>query len=303
MSRTDWSTWHLHLGSDARTLGDRVIGTVIGPVVETLDGAPWFFLRYWQGGPHLRLRVGGLDPRGHDRVERLLTALLEPAGRLGPGERPMTAAEYEAGVGVFAATERGADRTPQGFRAPGVHRADYEPEYDRYGGVELMPRTEALFQLSSELVLGLLPHLGNQAARTMMALRGTMAAAVALGDGDEQATFYQRSMGAWRSWAADSGCTPAQLEQLCAAEPAAAPPDPAQHGPFGPWHAAIGDLAARIDPAAAMPAPMVVFSHVHMLNNRLGRSLFDELRGYAWLAAAFPAATAAEPLVPVGQFA
>jgi thiopeptide-type bacteriocin biosynthesis protein len=303
MSRTDWSSWHLHLGSDARTLADRVIGTVIEPVVATLDGAPWFFMRYWQGGPHLRLRVGDLDARGHDRVERLLTALLEPAGRLGAGERPLTAAGYEAGAAVFAATERGADRTPQGLREPGVHRAVYEPEYARYGGVELMPRTEALFQLSSELVLQLLPHLTNPATRTMMALRGTMAAATALGPEAAQAAFYRRSMAVWRSWAADSGCPPAQLDQLCAAGPAGAPPDPAEHGPFAPWHAAIRELAARIDPAGAMPAPMVVFSHVHMLNNRLGRSLFDELRGYAWLAAAFPSSTPAEPLIPVGQYA
>lgn len=303
MSRTDWSSWHLHLGSDERALADRVIGTVVRPVVATLDGAPWFFMRYWQRGPHLRLRIGDLDAGARVRVQRELETRLEVAGRLEEGERPITAAAYESGAAAFAATERGADRTPQGFRAAGVYPADYEPEHDRYGGVELMPRTEALFQLSSELVLALLPHLTNPAARTLMALRGTMSAAVALGDGPEQAAFYQRSTAAWRSWAADSGRTPAELDQLCAATPPAGPPDPADHGPFAGWHAAIGELAARIDPGSAMPAPMVVFSHVHMLNNRLGRSLFDELRGYAWLAAAFPTDRPAEPMLPVRQHA
>jgi thiopeptide-type bacteriocin biosynthesis protein len=303
MSSTDWSSWHLHLGSDARTLADRVIDGVVKPVVATLDGAPWFFMRYWQGGPHLRFRVGDLDPRAYERVERELAARLAEAGRLEPGEQPISAAAYRKGAEVFAATERGADRTPQDFREPGVHRAVYEPEYARYGGAALMPRTEALFQLSSELVLALLPRLTTPAARTLMALRGTMSAAVALGDPAEQAAFYGRSMAAWREWAAGSGCTPEQLDQLCAAEPVDNPPDPGQHGPFAPWHAAIGELAADIRATTPVPPPMVVFSHVHMLNNRLGRSLFDELRGYAWLAAAFPAGDSpAEPLVPVGAF-
>lgn len=307
MSGTDWSSWHLHLGSEARTLADRVIAEVVRPVAASLDGAPWFFIRYWQGGPHVRFRAGDLDAAAKARVERALADRLAVAGALQPGEEPVTAAAYRAGAEVFAATERGADRTAQDFREPGVHRAEYEPEYDRYGGAALMPRTEALFQLSSELVLALLPRLTTPAARTSMALRGTMSAAVALGGPDEQAAFYRRSMAAWRGWAADSGCTAEQLDALCTAQPPATPPDPGQHGPFAPWHAAVAALAEQIRATTPVPPPMVVFSHVHMLNNRLGRSLFDELRGYAWLAAAFPAAAFpaagdSEPLVPVGAF-
>lgn len=293
-TRTEWSPWHLHLGSNARSLHDRVLTDVIGPAIGLVAGRPWFFIRYWQAGAHLRLRIGNLDPISFDRTERFLTERLAVVGQLADDEEPIDEAEYRNAASRFAAGERGEDRFVQELLPSGVYRAGYEPEFDRYGGPELMPRTERLFQLSSELVLALLPHLGTARSRSVMALRGTMSAAAALGDGAAQAYFYARGLAAWRSWAAEFGCPEDQLELLCRIthEPGSGggkPVDPVEHGPFGVWHTAIVDLVAEIPRQPSTPAGQIVSSHVHMLHNRLGLSLFDELRTYAWLADAFPA--------------
>ena len=70
--RTVWHPWHLHLASDARSLQDRVVTDVIAPVVGDLGGRPWFFIRYWQAGPHLRLRIGDLDEQSSASAEQSL---------------------------------------------------------------------------------------------------------------------------------------------------------------------------------------------------------------------------------------
>ncbi|WP_326698877.1 thiopeptide-type bacteriocin biosynthesis protein [Streptomyces sp. NBC_01754] len=288
---TRWSAWHLHLASNAPSMLDRVARDVIGPTVRSLGGAPWFFIRYWQGGPHLRLRVGDLSPTEYDRVERLLRERLETAGQPVAEESRISEEAYRSEARLLARNESGGDRDVQALHPPGVHRAVYEPETERYGGAGLMPRTERLFQLSSELVLALLPHVSSPQARSVLALRATVSAAAALGGPAEQAAFYTNSKAAWRAWASEFGCTEGQLDEMCRVTKGAAKPvDPTQHGPFGAWHTALSELVEAVRATTATVPGQILVSHVHMFHNRLGRSLFDELRTYAWLADAFPSA-------------
>lgn len=287
---TTWSAWHLHLASNAPSLLDRVVNQVIAPVVQTLDGAPWFFIRYWEGGPHLRLRVGDLSPAEHARMEALLRELLATVGWLADDEATLSEEAYRTEAGLLARGEYGSDHPVQELRTPGVYRAVYEPETARYGGPALMPQTERLFQRSSELVLALLPHVSTPQTRSALALRATVSAAAALGDGAEQALFYAHSLTAWRAWAAALGSTPKDLDRLCyIPEGSAKPVDPDRHGPFESWHTALTDLVREIRATTESVPGQIVVSHVHMFHNRLGRTLFDELRTYAWLERAFPA--------------
>jgi thiopeptide-type bacteriocin biosynthesis protein len=284
---TAWQPWHLHLLSDARSLQDRVVTDVIAPVVGDLGGRPWFFIRYWQAGPHLRLRIGDLDEQSSASAEQSLRDRLAVAGRLTADEEPVTQAGYRAGAERFAAGERGVvdDLLP-----PGVHRARYEPEYDRYGGPGLMARTERLFQLSSELVIALLPQLSGPGTRAAAALRATLSAAAALGDATEQAVFYARGLARWRGLAAGYGLPGERIELLCrqaGAAGAGADVDPGDHGSFGPWHSAIVRLARELRRDGRDHPGRIVSSHVHMFHNRLGLGPLEELRTYAWLDGAY----------------
>lgn len=281
-----WHPWHLHLASDARSLQDRVVTDVIAPVVGDLGGRPWFFIRYWQAGPHLRLRIGDLDEQSSASAEQSLRERLAVAGRLAADEEPVTQAGYRAGAERFAAGERGTDRVVKDLLPPGVHRARYEPEYDRYGGPRLMARAERLFQLSSELVIALLPHLSGAGTRAAAALRATLSAAAALGDATEQAAFYARGLAMWRGMAAGYGLPDERIELLCGqagAAGAGSDVDPGNHGPFGPWHLAIMSLARELRRDGRDHPGRIVSSHVHMFHNRLGLGLLEELRTYAWL--------------------
>jgi thiopeptide-type bacteriocin biosynthesis protein len=286
-ARTNWSSWHLHLGSRAASLHDRVLTDVAAPAVESVGDRPWFFIRYWQGGPHLRLRIGDLDARSFERVEWVLRERLSVVGRLAPGEEPVAGADYRREAARHATVEAGRDRTVEELRAPGVYRSTYEPEFDRYGGADLMPRTERLFRLSSELVLALIPHVRDVRQRWLLALRATVSAAAALGDEGEQAYFYEQGLRGWCAWAREFGYPAEQIDRLCAAAGAGGV-DPAEHGPFGQWHAAIGSLAQVVRHTTPVHPGRIVSSHVHMLHNRLGVGPLDELRTYAWLTNTFP---------------
>ncbi|WP_101254618.1 thiopeptide-type bacteriocin biosynthesis protein [Streptomyces barkulensis] len=294
-----WHAWHLHLGSTARSLHDRVIEDVIRPTVaEAAPQRPWFFIRYWQGGPHLRLRVGDLDDAAYERTERLLRERLESAGRLAPDEEPVDPGGYRREAERLAAAGELEAGTPvEDLTPPGVHRRSYEPEYERYGGPALMPAAERLFQLSSELTVRLLPRLPDQRARVLAGLRATMAAAAALGDGADQAAYYAHAYRIWREWGTGFGYGEEQLDRLCgigrdgAAGGAGAgrtQAPPADHGPFAGWHRALAAHARDVLRGTSTHPGRVVFSHVHMFHNRLGLNLVEELQTYARLVRAFP---------------
>ncbi|WP_394426101.1 thiopeptide-type bacteriocin biosynthesis protein [Streptomyces sp. SGAir0957] len=299
-----WSAWHLHLGTTARTAHDRVLTDVIGPTVAELPpAAQWFFLRYWQSGPHLRLRVADLTPEAYARVEEALRARLADAGRLREGEAPLAPEAYREGASRLAAAgETGADATVRDLLPPGVHRAAYDPEFERYGGPALMPAAESLFHLSSALVLRLTPAITGDSRRATLALRGTLSAAVALGDPAERAHYFARGRDAWRAWATDAGHPADLLDRITRVDqdPATARVAPDAHGPFAAWHTALAAHASDIRRTSPTHPGMILFSHAHMLHNRLGLSLLEELRTYAWLAHVFPVTTPAPHLAPAG---
>ncbi len=294
-----WRSWHLHLGSMARSAHDRVVTEVIGPAVDLFPDRPWFFIRYWQHGPHLRLRLAGLTVSEAARTERLLQDRLGRAARLREGEEPIDRDAYlrhARQLSVLEEPHRGT--RPSGPRDSGVYQDTYMPETERYGGPALMPATERLFQLSSELVRAFLPRLPDSRSRSAMALRAAMSAGTALGGPADQAMFYARGLDALRQMAgAGFRLSPEQLDRLCGSgagpgrRPATAPPavDPAQHGPFGSWHTLLCDLAERVRTEGTAEHPgEIFFSHVHMLHNRLGLTMAEELQTYARLVHLFP---------------
>ncbi len=107
---------------------DRVVLEVVAPLIEELAGLSrrWFFLRYSEGGPHVRLRI------------------YAPSARLAAEARP--------------AIERAAATA-----APLVRRLEYvayEPEVERYGGPHGVVLAEELFHHSSAAALALLRKAG-----------------------------------------------------------------------------------------------------------------------------------------------
>lgn len=205
---------------------------------------------------------------------------------------------------LAAAGEQGRALAVEPLRPPGVHRAAYEPEIDRYAGAALMPLSESLFSLSSRIALTVLRTTSDTPARIKIALGVIASAAVALGDPAQVRDFCRRGAESWRTWSARLGFPERRLVHVeRAARRNAERLAPSVNtlirgsaaGRLRPWAEALSDAvpqwrAARRPGARSPTERGVLFSHVHMFHNRLGMDSLQEMHNYASLAAALESA-------------
>lgn len=266
---------------------DQALSETVFPLLATLRQAGqlagWFFIRYWEGGPHLRLRLRGADAQAVERVRNLLNTALAP---LDHNRDSIDPAAYYA---TFLNRADGA--AGQRWEEHGVVRDQpYEPEVQRYGGPAAMELSEQFFETSSAFAAQLLPLTPSRAARLGLGLQLLLTTLRALGLDTPSALKWLR--GFVNAWPLFSSTPPAQVAQ--AREHAertyfAAPLT------FAPYRSAYSDAPARSLLRAwhhevqqtqhgylAMEAsltygPLEIWrSQLHMFHNRLGFDISDE---------------------------
>ena len=290
-----WRSWHLHVASLAPEALDAVVTDAVGGLGTRLgllepDGPPWFFIRYWQGGPHVRLRVAGLTDAEADRAEADLADRLARLDAAVPPSARLDQDAYARAVRPLAAAgEQGVPLPAGTLVAPGVQRAVYEPEFERYGGRHLMPRSERLFHRSSRAALrACLSRAGTRHA-VASGLEATAAACSVL-DGDpasaDPVRFLTVQRDRWLEWARPDSAPAGYAERarLRLTEKAAQQvPALGTLGPLlrravhdgdprwaewtDPLGAALREWRAELGPRRAVE---IFGSHLHMTANRLG---------------------------------
>lgn len=146
-----------------------VVVNCVDPLVSELASADlikrFFFIRYWEGGSHIRLRLelrsGGQRERVHDIVAARIGAFLESQPSMfdldpvftGPTMRVLYEFEFgkEAYVRKFGADGHIPMQENNSFRY-----IAYEPEYGRYGGPRGIEIAHDHFHVSSKLALDIL---------------------------------------------------------------------------------------------------------------------------------------------------
>jgi thiopeptide-type bacteriocin biosynthesis protein len=169
-----WLSVHLFHAGDA----DRLLRLLVTPVVQQA-GYPYFFIRYWEGGPHIRLRLW-VDDKQELHARRLLE---------------------NAAQSYFSAypSHRREDAWPSQQLLPNDswQYIPYVPETARYGNVYTMPLAERQFGLSSAFVLQELPHIAPSTVLTY-AIRLNLALLYALAATPEQTlNTCQRFIEGW----------------------------------------------------------------------------------------------------------
>ncbi|SDL92788.1 lantibiotic dehydratase C-terminal domain-containing protein [Nonomuraea jiangxiensis] len=161
---------------------DPLITDVVDPVTRELaaDGTAGrsFFLRYWEGGQHVRLRLEVPDPARAPRVRDLVRE--RAAAHFATHPSPsVDAAAYRAFASAMAAGERRTSYDDRLHPAGSVAFLGYRPEYEAYGDAACVAAAERHFAVSSRLALDVLrarTEMGRRAAIGLAAL--TAAAAV-----------------------------------------------------------------------------------------------------------------------------
>lgn len=251
----------------------------------------WFFIRYWEGGAHLRIRLSGPVAQDQQHVMAVL------ADRIGEfcSDNPPTREEYYRGHSFDGAPVVVEDLPwyPDGT----VAKIGYEPETVRYGGEHAIGANEQMFDLSSRLALSLCKATaGTRDGRLSSAFLLMAAAVLACGEDLPGLGAYFGQYGAvWASHVSagvlDTMPQPSdeQMRLLLRLQQEAAAGWDAKSA-HAIWAAGVGHLVERMrslheqgrlvmpfDARTTVGEAMcksavlgIVGSQIHMLNNRLG---------------------------------
>ena len=254
--------WHAdHVFLPPGRMSDLFLIRVIAPFLRDLDGArTWFFIRYGEGGPHLRVRVVTADETTgaivHHHWQGGVSAFLDDTA---PGP------EWNGAAGPT-------------FTPGTVRIVSYEAEIARYGGERAMPIGERLFCRSTTLALGIVDAtLDDPNARIGQTMRLMMASASVLTD-DPAAigTLFRAYAEGWRNYLARSGWIPGDAP-VSVVDPEAIRRalQPDARPTYGTaWRTCLREMLDELDEVGPLSASKsdIVMSQLHMLCNRLGVS-------------------------------
>ena len=232
----------------------------------------WFFIRYWEGGPHIRIR---LLNAGESEIAEL-KALLYDFMEKNPPDRIVTREEYYKD-NKFDGVPLDEASLPW-YENGEIAEIDYEPEIERYGGENVMELSENIFDLSSNMTRGMIASSGGDFNKKLI-----LAEALTLIEVRQLRKVYGRSNTAdylelyrthWSSFLYGSE-NEKMIEKFFSANT----------GPLKKAYKILTDneefmsvIGKICDNIAAISAELdnkdrvdyIVSSHIHMTNNRLG---------------------------------
>ncbi|WP_405834000.1 thiopeptide-type bacteriocin biosynthesis protein [Streptomyces sp. NBC_00105] len=283
-----WQSHHLFLHSTTEDT-DRFLVRDVAPLLDGLvaagEAADWFFIRYGEGGPHVRIRVRAAEPATAADLPELAPKLRELPDLL-----------------AREALQTPAVPGPWPSRHGEIRAVPYVPETRRYGGPQALPVAEAVFGASTRTaldVLRALPTTSTAASRLTAAADLAHTTAYALGMDRLAAARWLRAHAAGWRWVSEVPLLPGaavhtRVNTVHAAQRtalsgrAADLRDRLRAGTAKPWLARwaerVSEADALLDGLGERSRAGVWGSQLHMLFNRLGVTP-DEERAVCRLAA------------------
>jgi Lantibiotic biosynthesis dehydratase C-term len=169
MNLDDWVSAHVfhHGDQDALLVG------LIAPLTEELQqlglAYRFFFLRYWDGGPHVRLRVLPSNSGAASEVREHIARYCDEYLRRHPSKQEMSREQYARSSAFLAELEA---TTPRAYMYPNnsVEFIPYVRESHRFGTGEAIRAVEEHFDVASRVALELLATRPTVAQRDTAAL-------------------------------------------------------------------------------------------------------------------------------------
>ncbi|MFD0200456.1 MULTISPECIES: lantibiotic dehydratase C-terminal domain-containing protein [Saccharothrix] len=172
----DWVAAHVFHRGDQDLLVTRAMGPVCEELCRTGRVRGWFFLRYWEGGPHVRLRLLARAHPGEIRATVKRACARHLADHPSPPD-DWSQREYEAVARRRAEAERLAGWDRRLRPVDTVEFTAYEPERHAYGDGRALRAVERHFTDSSRIAVGLLAAPPDRRAGAALAML-TLAVAV-----------------------------------------------------------------------------------------------------------------------------
>jgi len=320
-----WIALHIFYASNQNPLLLEAVEPLVQDLRERGLIQRFFFIKYWQEGPHVRLRLlpaeGADEEEIKQRAETAISAYLKRRPALYNAADESIAPFYKD---IFV-WEYGQDKWDEKYGSDGtmpiqpnncMQFATYEPEHGRYGGEEGVQLAEWHFEKSSEIILKLIRKT-NLHVRTIMLGQSIQLALLFclafMGSDEEIIGFLKRYIEMWNGPFVQRGSdsTPTMEKIFWRMAPRLQHRARELHqyviegiaGPLTPveleWLEHIRELRRRLDVLFAAgvlvftsrqagPEPFVadnpvmvrgllLGSYLHMMNNRLGVMIPDEI--------------------------
>jgi hypothetical protein len=270
---SSWVSAHVFHQGDL----DRLLVEAVAPLVDELAATGladrYFFLRYWDGGPHLRLRVLPVDDTVRAEVSRRVVARLTDHLRRAPSTPWLTPERYARAAERLGRRENLSAYARRLAPTDTVRLVPYRREHLRYGPAAAMAAVERHFAESSRIALRVLalgvPDVRRQAAGAAVTLLSWW-----IGGADPRAVRGATLV----DEPADAVGMPALARRMRAL--AGAAPAVAHTGTLVDWArsgaALRTELAHRYDAGQAVRVPLVLDLCGHLFCNRLGLSTATE---------------------------
>ena len=291
-----WVSAHLYYHDALNNLLRCAVRPLVGELATSrlIDG--FFFIRYWQGGSHVRLRVLLRDQVAAPPVERLIEARIGRFFTRCPSQAVIRSEDYLRSAGWLSQHEFGTGTTTIEPLQPNnsLCFVGYVPEEDRLGGPAGVAAFEPHFMDSSALALELIAANPSEQRRTGRALAMMLlAAAVLIPDLERLARYFQYSYRDWGArhvagdrtrfahyetgWRQSYDRQRAQLGELVRRLLEETRPGAGDHldAVSARWVASVSSLANRLTGQQRALAPLL-FQCLHKHNNRLGITVTDE---------------------------
>jgi hypothetical protein len=165
----EWVSVHAFHQGDQDALLTGGVAPTVAALTESGHARRWFFLRYWEGGPHLRVRVQPMPSRGA-AVRRALLVGLGSYLREHPSTPWLDEKSYAAMAAALARSERLAGFEPALRKNDSAALVPYRPEHDVYGRGASLAAVEHHFAESSRLAIEVIAAGGLPATRRGLAL-------------------------------------------------------------------------------------------------------------------------------------
>lgn len=158
----EWQALHVYYTANSRPIVTQAIHPLVAELREHDLLERYFFINYWLGGPHVRLRLLPKNAAATEEVVRRAEAKLDEFLKVRPALYEVTNDHmlnyYDKLFEVeYADQDMSAHIGPDGrmlLRKNNSHRREqYEPEYDKYGGIAGVEVAEWHFEHSSDMVV------------------------------------------------------------------------------------------------------------------------------------------------------
>ncbi|MBU5467371.1 thiopeptide-type bacteriocin biosynthesis protein [Virgibacillus sp. MSJ-26] len=248
---------------------DTYLKDVLLPLADKELSGSYFFIRYWDGGPHVRIRYKEKKNKTDNSFEYKLQWSLEQFRIENKNWDFKTVIDDER---VENTEGKGSGISHPNFS---IQSIDYNPEYLRYGGQSVMNISEEIFKASSEFASSIIQQVSRnkryQIAFDVMYECGRLIEKMGLIQNLKQ--FYQDYFMVWIEFQNQP-----DFEQLKKAliKRAGQLENKDTLKPYRPYLSFLEEKMNQIRKNQSVYKEHEIFyiaiSHMHMLNNRLGVS-------------------------------